>query len=79
MAVTEAIQLGPPVSLAQNVIFALPPRACRVLSSQVLEVTSGTLGGTYAAVAATTTGTDIVGTFVKNTNATTAVAVFRNY
>lgn len=79
MSVQETIQLGPPQSMAQNVVYALPPRACRVLSTQALEITAGTTGGTYVAVSASTTGVDITGAFVKNTNSTTAVAIFRNY
>lgn len=79
MALFEAIQCGPPVSMAQNVVFALPVRACRVLSTQPLEITAGTTGGTYVAVSASTTGVDITGVFVKNTNSTTAIAVFRAY
>ena len=79
MAVTNTVLIGPPNELPQNTVFALPPRACRVLSTQALEITAGTTGGTYVAVSASTTGVDITGTFVKNTNSTTAVAVFRTY
>jgi hypothetical protein len=63
-----------PNTLAQNTVYAMPGKSKMVLSKDVLQVCGGTTGGTYTAVAATTTSGAVLpgACFVKCTAATTS-------
>lgn len=68
---TESILIGPAITLTQNVVYAAPARQVRIISSRVLETSVD--NSTFAAVTATTTGTDLTSVFVKCTTGSAIV------
>jgi len=67
---TTSLLIGPTHTLTQSVVYALPARQVRMLSSAVLEVSVD--NSSFTAVAATTTGTDVTAGW---TRCTTGAAV----
>jgi len=69
MAITYSIPVGPPTTLVQNQVYALPVRACILVSSGACEVSlDGTTFGAH------TSGDIAKGCFVRSAGAATIVA-----
>jgi len=64
---TQALTPGVPTSIAQNVVWALPPNACFVYSSAAIEQSNEVGGSFTAATGANTTGVFLAGGFVRCT------------
>jgi len=65
---TNSLLIGPLQVLTEDIIYALPTRACYILSDVPLEVSNETAFTTIQPVAATTTAL-VVGGFVRSTTA----------
>jgi hypothetical protein len=68
---TTSLLIGPTQTLTQSVVYALPARQVRMLSSAVLEVSVD--NSSFTAVAATTTGTDVTAGWAKCTTGAAVV------
>jgi hypothetical protein len=64
---TTMLLIGPTTTLTQNIVYAMPARQVRVLSSTMLQVSVD--NSTFTDVSATTTGTDVTAGWVKCTTA----------
>lgn len=69
----KTLLIGPPNDLTQNVVYALPARMVFLTSSAALEICSGTVGGSFAALSGGTTGTNVSAGFVKCTTGSAVV------
>ena len=68
---TEVLTIGPTHTLTQSIVYAMPARQVRVLSSAVLLVSVD--NSTFTDLAATTTGTDVTAGWTKCTTAAAVV------
>lgn len=74
---TETVSIGPPISLTQNVAYALPPRAGRIHALAAIEISvDGAAWDTLTG--AETVGADCSSGFVRCTTANTTV-IFKAY
>jgi len=74
---TETLSAGPVHSILQNVVYALPPRACLVTSSVAVETS---LNGTvWTALPGTGAGTNSSAPFLRcpTANATVTCKIFK--
>lgn len=62
---TTAVLIGPVQTLTQNVVYALPARQVRVMSSIAVDISLD--GSAWAALANSTTGADCTAAFVRCT------------
>jgi len=74
---TETVTIGPPISLVQNVVYALPPRAGRIHALAAIEISVDGVAWD-ALTGAETVGADIASGFVRCTTANTT-AIFKAY
>jgi hypothetical protein len=58
------IPFNTPTVIAQNVVFALPARACRVMASAAIEI-GQTDAGPFAALAGYATGAEVAAGFIR--------------
>lgn len=70
---TQSIQVGVPTTITQNVVYAMPARACVVTSSVALEISMD--GSTFVAMAvsATNAAPIVAAPFVRCTTANAVV------
>jgi len=71
---TTLLTIGPIHTLTEDAIYALPARKVTVISSAVLEVSNDSTTG-FASVATTTTGAELVSSFVRCTTANAVVSL----
>jgi hypothetical protein len=70
---TLTIPTGVPTAILQNVVYALPAKACIIFSIAAIEI-SNLVGASFVAEAASaTTGLQVSGGFVRCTSANTTV------
>lgn len=69
MAITTSLLIGVSLALTQNVVYALPARACRIAYNGVAPVVS-TDGTNYIALDA---DSNVGAVFIKSTGTTTTV------
>lgn len=73
---TETLSCGPPWSILQNVVYALPPAAGRLHSLAAVEISPD--GATWdALVGSETVGADVASGFVRCTTGNTTVVIKR--
>jgi hypothetical protein len=75
---TETIGVGPPTTLTQNVVYALPARAGRIHSLAAIEISVDGIDIWDALVGAETVGADVASGFVRCPLAST-IAIFKPY
>lgn len=66
---TQSIPLGPATSITQNVVYALPSRACIIASDAAVDV-SQSIGGPFTAY---TAGLVTAGSFVRCISGNTVI------
>ena len=71
---TEVLTIGPVHVLTEDAIYALPTRACRVIASDVCEVSFDSATTGFAALAASTTGFDNAFAFIRCTTTTAQIS-----
>lgn len=69
----STLLIGPANALTEDEVYALPARLVWLTSSVALEYTSGTTGGSFAALTGSTTGVQVGAGFVRCTTAAARV------
>ena len=71
---TEVISVGPPITLVQNQVYAMPGRVVRVHALAVLEISPD--GLTFDTLTASdTVGTEVASGFIRSTSASNVITL----
>lgn len=70
---TQSIQVGVPTTITEDVVYALPARACHIYSSVALEISYDGTNFVAMAVSATNSAPIVAAPFVRCTTAAAVV------